>query len=277
MKFHISKSGEPAPCTASARACPVGGESEHFDSPQEAMDWSMKQAMNRDFEDFYESGMTDEQMDEMGADLDFDGVDDDFDLDDDAAALLEEWNEEEIFLWARDKDMEPYSEAQLAEYKTAEEEALEQTRKAHQDFIESVKDTPTAWMIELLDDETSEAAAKELSSYQGLKALQLMTEVIEKETRRQFEAGEISEGQFRDELDTLSAMRFLINPLDGRRNENKRELKGPDPEFIKMLRCLYISKFGRDPFEAGLSAGALIKMFNEGKLLPEEGDGATPQ
>ncbi|WP_022873746.1 hypothetical protein [Nesterenkonia alba] len=35
-KYHISKSGEPAPCKASKGNCPLGGESDHFESKQDA-------------------------------------------------------------------------------------------------------------------------------------------------------------------------------------------------------------------------------------------------
>lgn len=35
-KYHISKSGEPAVCRASVRPCPIGGESDHFKSKEEA-------------------------------------------------------------------------------------------------------------------------------------------------------------------------------------------------------------------------------------------------
>jgi hypothetical protein len=35
--FHISESGNPAPCKASVRACPRGGENEHYSSREAAV------------------------------------------------------------------------------------------------------------------------------------------------------------------------------------------------------------------------------------------------
>ena len=35
-KFHINKHGVPAPCRATKGNCPLGGEGEHFNTPQEA-------------------------------------------------------------------------------------------------------------------------------------------------------------------------------------------------------------------------------------------------
>jgi hypothetical protein len=42
-RFHISKAGDPEPCTATVRACPLGGE--HFASPHEAAQHAMALAM----------------------------------------------------------------------------------------------------------------------------------------------------------------------------------------------------------------------------------------
>jgi hypothetical protein len=42
-RFHISSSGKPEPCTATQRACPLGGE--HFDSAQDAAVSLMRQAL----------------------------------------------------------------------------------------------------------------------------------------------------------------------------------------------------------------------------------------
>ena len=36
MKYHIGKNGKPAKCTATYRACPLGGADEHFNSSDEA-------------------------------------------------------------------------------------------------------------------------------------------------------------------------------------------------------------------------------------------------
>lgn len=37
-KFHISSNGEPGRCEASVKACPLGGESDHYSSEAEAYD-----------------------------------------------------------------------------------------------------------------------------------------------------------------------------------------------------------------------------------------------
>ena len=38
-KFHITADGTPGPCKASKRACPLGGDNEHFSSLKEAQDY----------------------------------------------------------------------------------------------------------------------------------------------------------------------------------------------------------------------------------------------
>jgi len=38
-KYHISSSGAPAPCHATVKACPLGGENEHFESKEQAFEY----------------------------------------------------------------------------------------------------------------------------------------------------------------------------------------------------------------------------------------------
>ncbi|HHT97319.1 MAG TPA: hypothetical protein GXZ90_05440 [Clostridiales bacterium] len=41
-KFHINKHGVPAPCKAKKGNCPLGGEGEHFDTPEIAQEYADK-------------------------------------------------------------------------------------------------------------------------------------------------------------------------------------------------------------------------------------------
>ena len=41
-KFHITGDGTPGPCKATKRACPFGGENEHFSSLKEAQEYADK-------------------------------------------------------------------------------------------------------------------------------------------------------------------------------------------------------------------------------------------
>ncbi|WP_156393590.1 hypothetical protein [Nocardioides sp. Root140] len=63
-RFHINSKGDPAPCRASIRDCPLGGESPHFDNAEQAARWVFEQELAASEEEFYNQRLSDEAMDE---------------------------------------------------------------------------------------------------------------------------------------------------------------------------------------------------------------------
>ena len=268
MKFHIGATGNPAPCTATVRACPVGGAEVHFASAEEAADFAFRRAMEADLAAFDGQHLTDETMAEWSEELAHTDALAQWDEFDDAEDLLAQWDEEETRLRLEDllaEESGPPTDTELAVHASAEEEAMALVRRAKKEAVGLFTASPAQFGTDRLDGEVAVRASDELASYRGLKALDLLAQDLEEAAHDDFAAGKITQEELEEELHTVGALRFLMDPAVGRRN-GPRENRPIDPELIQALRCLYIKRFGVDPFEQGITVPQLLEMRRQRQI-----------